>query len=120
MDTLEAFVSALPKVELHVHMVGSAPVETVLRLARRHPDRGVPTSADGLWEFYAFRDFPHFIAVYQAVSRLISEPQDIADLVRGIGRDLAAQNVRYVELQVAPYPWQRAGMPDAVISAALT
>jgi aminodeoxyfutalosine deaminase len=67
MDTLEAFVSALPKVELHVHMVGSAPVETVLELARRHPDRGVPTSADALREFYVFRDFPHFIDVYQAV-----------------------------------------------------
>ena len=84
MDTLEAFVSALPKVELHVHMVGSAPVETVLGLARRHPDRGVPTSAEGLREFYVFRDFPHFIDVYTAVSRLISEPEDIADLVRGV------------------------------------
>ena len=52
MDTLEAFISALPKVELHVHLVGSAPSETVLRLARRHPDRGVPSSAEGLREFY--------------------------------------------------------------------
>src|SRR5882672_967193 len=28
MNSLEAFVSALPKVELHVHLVGSAPLET--------------------------------------------------------------------------------------------
>lgn len=95
-------------------------MDTVLALARRHPDRGVPTSEEGLREFYSFRDFPHFIAVYQAVSRLLSEPEDIADLVRGIGRDLAAQNVRYVELQAAPYPWQRLGLPDAVISEALS
>jgi aminodeoxyfutalosine deaminase len=119
METLETFISALPKVELHVHLVGSASVETVLGLARRHPDRGVPVSADGLREFYAFRDFPHFIDVYGAVSRLVSEPEDIADLVRGIGRDLAGQNVRYVELQSAVYPFQRAGMPDAVIREAL-
>jgi aminodeoxyfutalosine deaminase len=85
MDALESFVAALPKVELHVHLVGSASVETVLALARRHPDRGVPASEEGLREFYAFRDFPHFISVYQAVSRLLSEPEDIADLVRGIG-----------------------------------
>jgi aminodeoxyfutalosine deaminase len=58
--------------------------------------------------------------VYQVVSRLLSEPEDIADLVRGIGRDLAAQNVRYVELQAAPYPFQGLGMPDAVISEALS
>ena len=94
VDTLEAFISALPKVELHVHLVGSAPVETVLTLARRNPEAGVPTSADGLRDFYTFRDFPHFIDVYGAVSRLLSEPEDIADLVRGVARSLAAQRVR--------------------------
>jgi aminodeoxyfutalosine deaminase len=119
MDTLEAFVSALPKAELHVHMVGSAPVETVLGLARRHPDRGVPTSEEGLREFYVFRDFPHFIDVYTAVSRLISEPEDIADLVRGVAANLAAQNVRYAEFQFGPYAFQRIGMSDAVITEAL-
>jgi aminodeoxyfutalosine deaminase len=119
MNSLEAFVSALPKVELHVHLVGSAPLETVLGLARRHPDRGVPTSADGLREFYVFRDFPHFIDVYTAVSRLISEPEDIADLVRGVAANLAAQHVRYAEFQFGPYAFQRTGMPDAVITEAL-
>src|ERR1700744_4498194 len=119
MDTLEAFVSGLPKVELHVHLVGSASVETVLALARRHPDRGVPTSAGELRAFYAFNDFPHFIDVYTAVSKLVSEPEDLAELVRGVGRDLAGQGVRYVEMQVAPYPWQRLGLPDAVVTEAL-
>ncbi|HEX9040047.1 MAG TPA: adenosine deaminase [Trebonia sp.] len=119
MDTLEAFISALPKVELHVHLVGSAPVETVLMLARRHPDRGVPATARELREFYVFRDFPHFIDVYAAVTRLISEPEDIADLIRGVAAGLAAQNVRYAEIQFGPYAFQRAGMPDAVITEAL-
>jgi aminodeoxyfutalosine deaminase len=120
MDSIEAFVSALPKVELHVHLVGSASVDTVLALARRHPEAGVPTSEDGLREFYVFSDFPHFLNVYRVVSGLLREPEDIAELVRGIGRDLAAQNVRYVELQVTPYPFQGLGMPDAAISEALS
>jgi aminodeoxyfutalosine deaminase len=119
MDSLEAFVTALPKVELHVHLVGSASVETVLALARRHPDRGVPTTTDGLRDFYVFRDFPHFIEVYTAVSRLLTEPEDIADLVRGAARNLAAQHVRYAEFQFGPYAFQRLGMPDAAITEAL-
>ena len=100
-------------------MVGSAPIGTVLGLARRHPDRGVPATARELREFYVFRDFPHFIDVYAAVTRLISEPEDIADLVRGVAASLAAQNVRYAEFQFGPYAFQRMGMPDAAITEAL-
>lgn len=86
MESIETFVAKLPKVELHVHLVGSASVQTVLGLARRHPGRGVPRTEEELREFYEFRDFPHFIDVYQAVSGLLTEPEDIADLVRGVAR----------------------------------
>lgn len=79
----------------------------------------MPGTAGELRRFYEFHDFAHFIDVYQAVSGLLTEPEDIADLVLGVARELAAQCVRYVELQVAPYPFQHAGMPDAVITEAL-
>ena len=120
MDTLEAFVAALPKVELHVHLIGSAPVETVLALARRHPEVGVSATVKALQEFYVFSDFAHFLNVYAVVSKLLRTPEDIAELVRGVGRNLAAQQVRYVELQVSPYPFQGSGMSDAAISEALS
>jgi aminodeoxyfutalosine deaminase len=120
MDTLKAFVAALPKVELHVHLVGSASVETVLTLAQRHPEAGVPVTEEELRDFYVFSDFSHFLDVYRVVGGLLKTPEDIAELVRGVGRNLAAQNVRYVELQVAPYPFQGSGMPDTVISEALS
>ncbi|MGH3768755.1 MAG: hypothetical protein ACRDTX_27005 [Pseudonocardiaceae bacterium] len=58
---LAAFVAALPKVELRLHLIGSASPETVLTLARRHPDGGVPTEPAALRRFYAFTDFPHFL-----------------------------------------------------------
>jgi aminodeoxyfutalosine deaminase len=119
MESVQEFIAQLPKVELHVHLVGSASVETVLGLARRHPDGGVPRTAEELGRFYEFRDFAHFIDVYDAVSGLVTEPEDIADLVRGVARDLAAQRVRYVEMQVSPYAFRRAGLPDAVITEAL-
>ncbi|MFD0851430.1 adenosine deaminase, partial [Actinomadura adrarensis] len=80
---LDAFIDALPKVELHVHLVGSASVPTVLELARRHPGSGVPVTEDDLRAFYAFRDFPHFAKVYMAVSSLVRTPGDVATLVLG-------------------------------------
>ena len=110
MESIDSFIGRLPKVELHLHLVGSASVPTVLELRRRHPDgAGVPSSAADLAAFYEFRDFPHFSEVYGAVSSLVREPADVAELVLGAARDLAGQNVRYVELTVTPYTFTSAG-----------
>ncbi|MGH3243609.1 MAG: adenosine deaminase [Spirillospora sp.] len=117
--SIEAFIDALPKVELHVHLVGSASVPTVLELARRHPGGPVPADERALRAFYEFRDFPHFAEVYEAVSGLVRTPEDVGTLVFGTARDLAAQNVPYVELTVTPYTHQRAGMPMPAITEAL-
>ena len=120
MESIDAFIGRLPKVELHLHLVGSASVPTVLELRRRHPDgAGVPSSAAELAAFYEFRDFPHFSQVYGAVSSLVREPADVAALVAGAARDLAGQNGRYVELTVTPYTFTSAGMPVAGLTEAL-
>ncbi|MCK2216595.1 adenosine deaminase [Actinomadura sp. ATCC 31491] len=117
---LDAFIAALPKVELHVHLVGSASVPTVLELARRHPDATeVPRTEEELRRFYTFRDFPHFARVYSAVNRLVREPEDVATLVLGLARDLAPQGARYVELQVTPYAHHIVGMPMREVTEAL-
>jgi aminodeoxyfutalosine deaminase len=118
--TLDTFVAALPKVELHVHLVGSASLPTVLELARRHTGHTVPVDERALRTFYEFRDFPHFAEVYLAVSGLVREPEDVAALVVGAARDLAAQNVRYFELTVTPFTHVvTTGMPRAAVTEAL-
>ena len=120
MESTDAFIDRLPKAELHLHLVGSASVPTVLELRRRHPDgAGVPSSAAELAAFYEFRDFPHFSQVYGAVSSLVREPADVAELVLGAARDLAGQNARYAELTVTPYTFTSAGMPVAGLTEAL-
>src|SRR2546421_3416191 len=119
MESIDAFIDRLPKAELHLHLVGSASVPTVLELARRHPDSTVPRSTPELAAFYEFRDFPHFSQVYGAVSSLVREPADVAELVLGAARDLAGQNVRYAELTVTPYTLTAAGMPAAGLTQAL-
>jgi aminodeoxyfutalosine deaminase len=120
MTTLDEFIRALPKVELHVHLVGSASLPTVLELARRHDGHQVPTTEEELRKFYEFRDFPHFAEVYFAVNGLVREPEDVAALVVGAARDLVAQNVRYAELTVTPFSHVVAmGMPMPAVTEAL-
>ena len=117
--TIDAFIDALPKVELHVHLVGSASLATVLELARRHPGGRVPTTEEELRAFYRFRDFPHFAEIYQAINALVRTPEDVATLVVGLAGDLARQNGRYVELTVTPYAHHLMGMPTREVTEAL-
>ena len=121
--SLSAFLHALPKVELHVHLVGSASVPTVLGLAARHgagrPESAVPTDPDELAAFYAFRDFAHFVDVYQAVNALVRTPADVTDLVVGLAGDLAAGSVRYAEVTVTPVSHLSVGIDAGALAEAL-
>jgi aminodeoxyfutalosine deaminase len=114
------FVSVLPKAELHVHLVGSASADTVLELARRHPDQGVPTDKDALVAFYEFTDFAHFIEVYVKVTRLVTTGADITALVTGLAADLARNAVRYAEVTVTPVAHLLMGLAPEELAEALS
>ncbi len=101
---LTDFIADLPKVELHVHHVGSAAPQTVARLAERHAgDTSVPADPALLTEYFTFTDFAHFIKVYVSVVDLIRDAEDVAMLTYDIGAGLAAQSVRYAEVTLSPY-----------------
>jgi aminodeoxyfutalosine deaminase len=107
---------AMVKADLHVHLVGSAAPHTVAALAARYPEGGVP--ADGLREFFAFRDFAHFLRVYTVVSALVRTPGDIVTLVAGLAEDMRAQGTVYAEVTVTPVSHLKAGIgPDELAQA---
>ena len=114
------FIAGLPKAELHVHHVGSAAPHTVAALAQRYEGTTtVPTDPELLAEYFTFTDFRHFITTYLSVVDLIRDPQDVWMLTRDIGRDLAAQNVRYAELTVTPYSSVVRGIPAEAFCEAI-
>lgn len=111
MSELAGFISRLPKAELHVHHVGSASPRIVAELAERHPG-DVPSDPAQLAEFFAFRDFAHFIEVYLAVVDLIRTPEDVRLLTYEIAREMAeVQQVRYAELTCTPFTSVAVGVP---------
>ncbi|MEK8172726.1 adenosine deaminase [Streptomyces sp. M19] len=119
MTDLTAFIAGLPKAELHVHHVGSASPRIVAELAARHPDTAVPTDPEALADFFAFRDFAHFIDIYLSVVDLIRDSDDVRLLTYEIARDMARQNVRYAELTVTPFSSTRRGIPDVAFVEAI-
>ncbi|OEU91378.1 adenosine deaminase [Streptomyces oceani] len=119
MSDLTAFISGLPKAELHVHHVGSASPRIVAELAARHPDSPVPKDPAALAEFFTFRDFAHFVELYLSVVDLIRDASDVRLLTYEIARDMARQQVRYAELTVTPFSSVRRGIPDAAFVEAI-
>uniref|UniRef100_UPI000D326623 adenosine deaminase n=1 Tax=Nocardioides terrigena TaxID=424797 RepID=UPI000D326623 len=114
------FIAGLPKAELHVHHVGSASPRIVAELAERHPAAGVPTDPDELREFFAFRDFAHFIDVYLSVVDLIRTPEDVRMLTYEVARDMSVeQRLRYAELTCTPYTSVVRGIPIEAYTEAI-
>lgn len=109
--SVDQLIAALPKVELHVHLVGSASPETLAGLAERHPDAGIPSAVDGLRDLFRFRDFSHFIEVYSTVNDLVRTTEDVVVLLSGLAADLASHNARYAEVTVTPYMHEIRGLP---------
>ncbi|MFI6243451.1 adenosine deaminase [Micromonospora sp. NPDC050795] len=120
MTDLSTFIAGLPKVELHVHHVGSALPRTVAELAARHEGRTpVPADPDALASYFEFRDFAHFIEVYLSVVDLIRDPEDVWILTHEVARELARQQVRYAELTITPYSHVRRGIPAPAFCEAI-
>jgi aminodeoxyfutalosine deaminase len=112
---LAAWIGSMPKAEIHIHLEGSIQPETLLALAQRHGRlSGLPTTdLEGLRQWFAFQDFPHFIRIYMLISDLLRTPDDFALIVEACGADMAAQNIRYRELTFTPFThtdYQRKGL----------
>ncbi|SCL29973.1 adenosine deaminase [Micromonospora inyonensis] len=120
MTDLPSFIAGLPKVELHVHHVGSASPRIVAELAARHEGRSpVPADPDALAAYFEFRDFAHFIEVYLSVVDLVRDDTDVWILTHEVARELARQQVRYAELTITPYSHVRRGIPAPAFCEAI-
>lgn len=96
--SLETFIRAMPKVELHVHLEGAIEPTTLLRLAERHRIKLPATTVEGLRAWYRFKSFWHFVNVYLTISSCIRTMDDIELITREFLAGQAAQNIRYSEV----------------------
>lgn len=91
-------IERLPKVEQHIHIVGSIRPETLLWLASdsdiKTPDLENPERVKALFQY---RDFNHFIECYTVVMRSIRREKQFERIVYEMVEDEAKQNVKYVE-----------------------
>jgi adenosine deaminase len=108
-NNIEQFVTEIPKMELHLHIEGAIPLETMLGLAKRDgKDRSLKT-VDDLRRKLRFRDFPHFIELWTWMTTLVKEESDFEEIAYRVLRELSRQNVKYVEASYSPGDYWRQG-----------
>lgn len=118
--SVESYLQAVPKAELHVHLEGSILPGTLLTLAKRN---GVALPADtveGLREWFRFRDFPHFVEIYVAITRCLRTADDYELIAHEFGAEMARQQVRYAEATFTPGTHHTLGVPFDVYFTGLT
>lgn len=90
----------LPKVELHLHLEGAAPPAFIRGLAaEKKMDIGGIFDERGN---YAFRDFWHFLKVYEAATGTLQTPEDYRRLTLAVLEESAANGVIYSETFLSP------------------
>jgi adenosine deaminase len=90
----------IPKIELHLHLEGGAPPAFIRGIAK---EKSVDLSGifrpDG---GYAYRDFWHFLSVYEAATSVLQSPEDYARLTTAVLEESAANGVVYGETFLSP------------------
>ncbi|HEY7832554.1 MAG TPA: adenosine deaminase [Ktedonobacterales bacterium] len=118
--TLESYLRAAPKAELHVHLEGSILPATLLRLAARNDVVLPADTVDGLRRWFVYRDFPHFIEIYVTITRCLRTADDYDEIVHEFGAEMARQHVRYAEATFSPGTHWALGVPYEVYFTGLT
>ncbi|MBT3315911.1 MAG: adenosine deaminase [Anaerolineae bacterium] len=89
---------AMPKMELHVHLEGATDAATVWELARRNKVTLPAATLEELQSMYVFRDFNHFIDIYEMAMNCMQTADDFAFMVKRFLVKQAEYNIRYCEV----------------------
>lgn len=94
---VEGLIRALPKVEQHIHIVGSTRPETLLWLSEEGGIKKPFETVENARRFFQYRDFSHFISIYSTVVNCITEEEQFERITYEMLECDAHCNVQYVE-----------------------
>ena len=108
--SVEETIKQLPKIEQHVHIVGSVRPETLLWLNTQGEIRLPYKTLDDLNDFYAYKDFEHFLNVYSMVNGLITHEKYYETITYEMLQNQHSCNVKHVECIFSAYDHMHRGL----------
>lgn len=106
MKISDSLLKKLPKVELHCHLDGSLRIETILDLARRHNVSLPSSDASGLTKILSIGKkrgtLEEYITRFDITLSVMQTPDSLKRIAYELIEDVAAENIRYIEIRYSP------------------
>ena len=102
MTDLDAFITGLPKAELHLHIEGSMEPELMVELARRNQVEIPFASVEEVRAAYSFTRLQDFLDIYYAGANVLREQRDFHDLAAAYFARAHADGVVHAEIFFDP------------------
>ena len=115
MTDLAAYISGLPKAELHLHIEGSLEPELMFELARRNGVAIPFDSVQAVRTAYDFSNLQDFLDIYYAGANVLLTARDFEDLAFAYFQRAAADNVRHAEIFFDPQTHTDRGVPFGAV-----
>jgi adenosine deaminase len=109
----------IPKAELHLHLEGAIPHETLWELLQKYGGDPQTPSLGDLEGRFTYSDFPHFTETWIWKNQFLREYDDFTFFAEAVARDLATQNIRYVEAFYSAPDFARCGLEVGKLTRAI-
>ena len=93
MEHLTAFLTRMPKVELHVHLESTMPGEMLARFAARQ-GRELPRPAERLYDCSA-EDLSDFLAFLDNICSFVGTPEELAEAAEHAALESGREHILY-------------------------
>lgn len=119
MTDLDAFITGLPKAELHLHIEGSLEPELMFALARRNKVAIPFSSVEEVRSAYQFSRLQDFLDIYYAGAGVLRTERDFQELAEAYFDRAAADGVVHAEIFFDPQTHTARGIPFDVVAEGL-
>jgi adenosine deaminase len=114
MKISDSLLKKLPKVELHCHLDGCLRIETILDLGQRYNVSLPASNPEDLIKLLCIGKkrgtLEEYIARFDITLSVMQTPEALTRIAFELIEDVAAENVRYIEVRYAPILHTRLGM----------
>jgi adenine deaminase len=113
--TIDDYIRAIPKAELHLHLEGTLTPEQMFRFAERNRVTLPFRDPDAVRAAYRFDNLQEFLDLYYLGTQTLLRAEDFYDLATAYFRECSAQNIRHIEPFFDPQAHTGRGVPIAAV-----